>query len=163
MAPTAMTRSGIEAELAGLGPRQLRPLVESLGEQGAVLVLCGDPPEGVVRCWSDGLEDATLDQPRRRPGRCPWQPPQQRLAALSSEQDTEQLVLMLGAATVPFGHPDALALRLLQAHLGMGMSSRLFVVMREERGLAYDVGAHLPARSRSGAVRAAPLHLRRAG
>jgi predicted Zn-dependent peptidase len=28
----------------------------------------------------------------------------------------------------------------------MGMSSRLFVVMREERGLAYDVGVHMPAR-----------------
>jgi predicted Zn-dependent peptidase len=53
---------------------------------------------------------------------------------------------MLGSATVPLGHPDALALRLLQTHLGMGMSCRLFVVMREERGLAYDVGVHLPAR-----------------
>ena len=39
-----------------------------------------------------------------------------------------------------------MALRLLQAHLGLGMSSRLFVTMREERGLAYDVGVHLPAR-----------------
>jgi predicted Zn-dependent peptidase len=53
---------------------------------------------------------------------------------------------MLGTATVPMGHPDALALRLLQTHLGMGMSCRLFVVMREQRGLAYDVGVHLPAR-----------------
>jgi predicted Zn-dependent peptidase len=62
------------------------------------------------------------------------------------DQPTEQLVLMLGTATVPLGHPDALPLRLLQAHLGLGMSSRLFVVMREERGLAYDVGVHMPAR-----------------
>jgi predicted Zn-dependent peptidase len=62
------------------------------------------------------------------------------------EQDTEQLVLMLGCPTVPLGHPDGLALRLLQAHLGLGMSSRLFLVMREERGLAYDVGVSLPAR-----------------
>ena len=56
------------------------------------------------------------------------------------------MVLMLGAATGPLGDPDGLALRLLQAHLGMGMSSRLFVSLREERGLAYDVGVHLPAR-----------------
>jgi predicted Zn-dependent peptidase len=53
---------------------------------------------------------------------------------------------MLGAATVPLGHADALPLRLLQAHLGVGMSSRLFQVLREERGLAYDVGVHMPAR-----------------
>jgi predicted Zn-dependent peptidase len=62
------------------------------------------------------------------------------------EEETEQLVLLLGAATVPYGHPDALALRLLQAHLGSGMSCRLFQALREERGLAYDVGVHLPAR-----------------
>ena len=53
---------------------------------------------------------------------------------------------MLGCATLPLGHPDTLALRLLQAHLGVGMSSRLFVTLREEHGLAYDVGVHLPAR-----------------
>jgi predicted Zn-dependent peptidase len=65
---------------------------------------------------------------------------------MALEQDTEQLVLMLGCPTVPLGHPDALPLRLLQTHLGLGMSSRLFVVMREERGLAYDVGVSHPAR-----------------
>jgi len=53
---------------------------------------------------------------------------------------------MLGAPTVPLGHPDALPLRLLQDHLGVGRSSRQFVVMREERGLAYDVGVHMPTR-----------------
>jgi predicted Zn-dependent peptidase len=74
-------------------------------------------------------------------------PPRATDRYAEQSQDTEQLVLMLGAATVPLGHPDALALRLLQAHLGMGMSSRLFVTMREERGLAYDVGVHLPARA----------------
>jgi predicted Zn-dependent peptidase len=63
-----------------------------------------------------------------------------------SEEDTEQLVLMLGAATVPLGHRQGLALRLLHCHLGVGMSSRLFVTMREEHGLAYDVGVHHPAR-----------------
>jgi predicted Zn-dependent peptidase len=53
---------------------------------------------------------------------------------------------MLGAATVPLGHRHGLALRLLHCHLGVGMSSRLFVTMREEHGLAYDVGVHHPAR-----------------
>ena len=72
-------------------------------------------------------------------------------------QDTEQLVLMLGAATVPLGHPDALPLRLLQDHLGVGMSSRLFVVMREERGLAYDVGVHMPTRCGPAPRRFRPL------
>lgn len=64
--------------------------------------------------------------------------------------ETEQLVLMLGRASVPLGHPDDLALRLLEAHLGVGMSSRLFQVLREERGLAYEVGVqHTPRRGPS--------------
>jgi predicted Zn-dependent peptidase len=86
--------------------------------------------------WATTLPEAGASQPGLRP--------EQRQSSL--EQDTEQLVLMLGTATVPLGHGDALPLRLLQAHLGQGMSSRLFVTMREERGLAYDVGVHLPAR-----------------
>ncbi|MFS6827658.1 M16 family metallopeptidase [Cyanobium sp. ATX-6F1] len=68
----------------------------------------------------------------------------ERLALLADE--TEQLVLMLGTTTVPLGSADALALRLLHCHLGVGMSSRLFVALRERHGLAYDVGVHAPAR-----------------
>ena len=51
--------------------------------------------------------------------------------------DTEQVVLMLGQATVPHGHPDDLVLRLIQCHLGVGMSSLLFRRLREEHGVAY--------------------------
>ncbi|MFM7264527.1 MAG: M16 family metallopeptidase, partial [Cyanobium sp.] len=132
-------------ELAALVPDALQPLVGNLGRRGAVLVLCGDAPAGVVELleqelaaspWCTGLpagETAVGGQAQA-----------QRLRR--QVQDTEQLVLMLGTATVPLGHPDALPLRLLQDHLGVGMSSRLFVAMREERGLAYDVGVHMPTR-----------------
>ena len=58
--------------------------------------------------------------------------------------DTEQVVLMLGQATVPHGHPDDLVLRLLQCHLGAGMSSVLFRRLREEHGVAYEVAVHYP-------------------
>ena len=59
--------------------------------------------------------------------------------------DTEQVVLMLGQATLGHGQPDELALRLLQCHLGVGMSSVLFQRLREDHGVAYDVAAHFPA------------------
>jgi predicted Zn-dependent peptidase len=138
---------GVEADLEGITHRDLLPLVENLGTQGAVLVLCGDPPEGVIELledsqgeppWHTAMPTATTHTS------APLQCDAGRLARL--EQETEQLVILLGATTVPLGHPDALPLRLLQAHLGLGMSCRLFVTMREERGLAYDVGVHLPAR-----------------
>ena len=40
---------------------------------------------------------------------------------------------------LPLNHPDRYALDLLSVILGEGMSSRLFVELREKRGLAYDV------------------------
>jgi zinc protease len=136
---------GVEEELERLERAQLQPLVAQLGAQGSQLVLCGDLDEALLA----PLEATLNDQPlrtratERLPG--PASEPGGEPLELQ-EQDTEQMVLMLGCATVPLGHDDALALRLLQAHLGMGMSSRLFVLLREERGLAYDVGVHMPAR-----------------
>ena len=40
---------------------------------------------------------------------------------------------------LPLNHSDRYALDLLSVILGEGMSSRLFVELREKRGLAYDV------------------------
>jgi predicted Zn-dependent peptidase len=141
---------GVEDELAALEVDDLRPLQRRLGDDGAVLVLCGEVPSGVEQLLVTGAEAEAWTT--HLPGPPPaWDAsgrsaPPSRARLATEEQDTEQLVLMLGTATVPMGHPDALALRLLQTHLGMGMSCRLFVVMREQRGLAYDVGVHLPAR-----------------
>ncbi|MFZ9463336.1 MAG: M16 family metallopeptidase, partial [Vulcanococcus sp.] len=72
-------------------------------------------------------------------------PPEKPVVVLS-DNSVAHLVLMLGCTTTPLGSPEALALRLLHCHLGVGMSSRLFVSLREEHGLAYDVGVHHPAR-----------------
>jgi zinc protease len=135
---------GVEEDLQGLQAEHLRPLVAGLGSEGAQLVLCGDLHDALLQCLQATLQGRPLSTraTQRREG--PAADPGELLGL--QEQDTEQLVLMLGCATVPLGHEDALALRLLQAHLGMGMSSRLFVLLREERGLAYDVGVHMPAR-----------------
>lgn len=138
---------GVEEELAQVGEGDLRALVADLGRQGAALILCGQLPADPCGL----LEPALSPQgwTTAAPAVCPaagvaGTPEAGTLAAI--EQDTEQLVLLLGCATLPLGHPESTELRLLQAHLGVGMSSRLFVTMREERGLAYDVGVHLPAR-----------------
>ncbi|WP_071994765.1 M16 family metallopeptidase [Candidatus Synechococcus spongiarum] len=64
-------------------------------------------------------------------------------------QDTEQVALLLGAATCGLTHQDQAVLRLLQCHLGAGMSARLPQVIRETHGLAYEVGALFPVRQQS--------------
>ena len=56
---------------------------------------------------------------------------------------TDQAHLCVGVHSLPLGHPDRFALGLLNVILGEGMSSRLFVEVREKRGLAYDVHSSL--------------------
>ena len=52
---------------------------------------------------------------------------------------TEQAHICLGVRTPGYLHPDRYALDLLNTVLGEGMSSRLFLNIRERLGLAYDV------------------------
>jgi predicted Zn-dependent peptidase len=52
---------------------------------------------------------------------------------------TEQAHICLGVRTHGYLHPDRYALDLLNTVLGEGMSSRLFLNIRERLGLAYDV------------------------
>jgi predicted Zn-dependent peptidase len=54
-------------------------------------------------------------------------------------KDADQAHLILGVPSYPIDHPDRYALQLLSAVLGGGMSSRLFLEVRERRGLAYYV------------------------
>ncbi|MEM6423998.1 MAG: pitrilysin family protein [Cyanobacteria bacterium P01_D01_bin.128] len=61
-------------------------------------------------------------------------------------QDTHQSIIMLGYQSAPVKAPQYAALKLLNTYLGNGLSSRLFVEMREKRGLAYDVSAFYPTR-----------------
>jgi predicted Zn-dependent peptidase len=55
------------------------------------------------------------------------------------KKDVEQIQLALGFPSVGRGHADEPALKLLSAILGGTMSSRLFVEVREKRGLCYNV------------------------
>lgn len=61
-------------------------------------------------------------------------------------QETQQSVVMLGYLTSCVNHEDYSALKVLNTYLGNGLSSRLFVELREKRGLAYDVSAFFPTR-----------------
>lgn len=61
-------------------------------------------------------------------------------------QATQQAIVMLGYLAPAIGNPDGIALKLIDSYLSNGMSSRLFVELREKRGLAYDVSAFYPTR-----------------
>jgi len=58
-------------------------------------------------------------------------------------KDTEQAQLCLSVPGLHRLHPDRFALRVLNTILGEGMSSRLFLEIREKRGLAYSVSSYI--------------------
>jgi len=55
---------------------------------------------------------------------------------------TEQAHVCIGWRGVPQEHPDKYAIDMMNAILGEGMSSRLFLELREKRALAYDVHSY---------------------
>ena len=93
------------------------------------------------------------DWPGTVPG--PWYPAEdvQDQPRLRIEyKKTEQCHLCLALRGLSIFHPDRFALDLLNVVLGEGMSSRLFLELRERRGLAYDVHSYTPHFFDSGAV-----------
>ena len=138
---------GIAEELVELDRTALLPLAKRLPEASSVLALAGSIPPQIIDKFRS-LEDFR-DWPRgksRDPAsRLPYAKGVGNETIQLEPMDTEQVVLMLGQATLGHGHPDELALRLLQCHLGVGMSSLLFQRLREDHGVAYDVAAHFPA------------------
>jgi len=135
---------GVESELCALARPQLEQMTHQLGQDGAVMVLAGQIPAEPEQLLLHQLEGQSWRT--RAPRRLAGASGLKQASLASNVDDTEQLVLMLGTTTAPLGSEQALALRLLHCHLGIGMSSRLFVALREEHGLAYDVGVHYPAR-----------------
>ena len=71
-------------------------------------------------------------------------------AVLLHRKDTEQAHICLGTRAVSYLDPDRYALDLINTVLGEGMSSRLFLEIRERRGLAYDVHSYSSKHSDAG-------------
>jgi predicted Zn-dependent peptidase len=65
---------------------------------------------------------------------------------------SDQAHLCLGVRGYPLEHPDRYPLQLLTTVLGGGMSSRLFLEVRERRGLAYYVFGHNSAYTDAGSL-----------
>jgi predicted Zn-dependent peptidase len=67
-------------------------------------------------------------------------------------RDIEQTHLCLALRGLPANHPDRFALDLLNVVLGEGMTSRLFLEVRERLGLAYDVSSSINHYSDAGSL-----------
>ena len=71
---------------------------------------------------------------------------------LTGRRDTTQAQICLGVPALHRDHPDAWALAVLNALLGDGMSSRLFLALVDRDALAYDVGSGIVEYADAGAL-----------
>ena len=69
-----------------------------------------------------------------------------------AKRETTQAQLALGVPALRRDHPESWTLAVLNVVLGDGMSSRLFLTVREELALAYDVGSGAVDYADSGAL-----------
>ena len=59
---------------------------------------------------------------------------------------TQQVILILGKATIKYDNEADIMLRLISCYLGYGMSSVLFKILRERYGVVYEAGIYHPIR-----------------
>ena len=103
-----------------------------------VLSVAGGVPHAEVAARAAELS-RWLAKPRARRTRPYERPPDEEARLRLEYRKTEQLHMSIALPGLALSDPDIYALDLLSVILGGGMSSRLFVELREKRGLAYDV------------------------
>jgi predicted Zn-dependent peptidase len=99
-----------------------------------------------LRLWGDltpGNNGATPDSPSPDESGGP--------RIMAYRKRTEQTNVIVGVPALPYTHPRRFTQDVLDAILGCGMSSRLFVELRENRGLAYSVSSFVKTYSDTGA------------
>lgn len=149
---TALGREicGEESDVRGLPAAGIRAFWEATYRPGnAVVSLAGDIPhadaaELVSRTFGRGSGAVRAFDPA-----LPL-PAGERI--LTGRRDTTQAQLCLGVPALPRDHPDTWALSVLNAVLGDGMSSRLYLSLVDRDALAYDVSSGVIEYADAGAL-----------
>lgn len=143
--PYAFSSLGSSDSIAALTPDDLRQYHATWTRPAHTVVSIAGrmPPQALIDTLAEALADWTtppvpFPQLAAPAGRTPgW---------LVYPQDTQQVIVMLGYLGPSVWSPDYAAVKVLSTYLGNGLSSRLFVELREKRGLAYEVSAFYPTR-----------------
>ena len=110
---------------------------QSYTPSNIVLSVAGNVDHEQVVLMLDSLCDGWVSQPP--PSWAPFTHNQSAPRSRLEYRKTEQAHLAIGLPGLSMTHPDRYALNLISVVLGEGMSSRLFMEVREKRGLAYDI------------------------
>lgn len=118
------------------------------------------PSNVVVAAAGDITHEALVDLAGRAfgtgdgtiPGYAPAPPIPAGERCVRAARPTAQAQLVVGVPGLPRDDPDQWVLAVLNAVLGDGMSSRLFLEVREELGLAYDIGSSIVSYADAGVL-----------
>jgi predicted Zn-dependent peptidase len=134
--------AGSHESLAGINQQGLREFYRAAYHPQNLLVAVSGAfeTEEVVRQIAERLGDWS---PGSKPTFAAAPPRQTEARWRVEDRAIEQGHLCLALSALSRSHPDRYALSVLNAILGEGMSSRLFLNIREERGLAYAVDSGL--------------------
>jgi predicted Zn-dependent peptidase len=140
--PLGQNVAGTPQSLANVTPEELVSFYQAAYHPHNLLVTLAGAlePDKIVTAFETRLGDW---QPRSRPQFEPAPDSQIEPRWQVENRPLEQGHLSLGLPALPRTDPDRYALSLLNAILGEGMSSRLFLSIREEKGLAYSVDSGL--------------------
>ncbi|MGI4789388.1 MAG: M16 family metallopeptidase [Janthinobacterium lividum] len=127
-----------------------------------VFVVVGNiKPEDAEQVIAEDLEDFPRPGPATAPNNDPLPPLTEDLPATRVyAPDISQNLIMAGYRAAPIASPDYFPLLVANALFGGMKSGRLFTQLREQQGLAYDLGSvydpHLAAAALAGYVFGAP-------
>lgn len=141
---------GEEADVRSLPDTAIRDFwATTYRPANTVVAVCGDlAHEEAVKLTTEAF--GTGNGPIPRYATAPDLPAGPRV--LVGKRSTSQAQVCLGVPALPRDHPDSWTLAVLNCVLGDGMSSRLFLSVREELGLAYDISSGLVEYADAGAL-----------
>lgn len=123
-----------------------------LGAGNTVISVAGKVTVEQVRKTMARLLPEGLPGARRAPFRPFRLPPRRTPAVISEKRELDQVQLAVAFHSPGRHDPSQYALRLLNVIIGENTSSRLWVELREKRGLCYDSGSDITALQDTGVM-----------
>ena len=160
--PLAHPILGLRDQVSSYGPREARAFFDhTYRAPNLVIAAAGDIQTGP---FLDLLQPILVRLPKGTE-HAPGHPASTRPFMLNlPRKDLQQANLVMGFPGLDHCSPDRAAAALLSHVLGGGMASRLFMELRERRGLCYQVGSYLTPYADTGALQisasCAPAQLR---
>ncbi len=139
--PLGRDIAGDEATIAAFTPEQITAFWQShYTRENLVVSIAGNvDPQQALAATATAFDELPVGSPGVF---LPSASPRPGPALTLQSDDSEQGNFCIGFRGVPQGDPDRRAMLVFDTVIGGGTSSRLFQEIREERGLAYNIGSY---------------------